>query len=595
MVIVLLNWSYILFITFLTGFCFYKCLNKFVNCNTSYSLSHNIVCGIVVTTIYAQFFSIFHKVGLLANLFLFILCLAVLIRNKSELSIRIKKTLSILCSWEGVLYLGVLLLIAFCTSRGTIHTDTNLYHAQMIRWYETYGVVKGLANLQWHFAYNSSYFGFAALFSMAFLGGSSLHCTTGFLTALFCIWALHHLKNFFSHSYHFADLCCIGILFYALVNLTGCVSPASDYATMFFALYLITRWAEVLESHTQDITEYCLLSVLAVYIATLKLSAGLLVLLVLYPLVCLIRQKRTKEIITYLFFGIITLLPYLIRNVIISGWLLYPFPALDLFSFDWKLPVQYVQIDSAQIKTWARCLYDSSLIDKPFQEWLPIWWNAQERYAQMLLLTNILAVVLDVFILLHYIIRKKRLNWNLVLLNIVVLCNTAAWLFLAPFIRYGLAFLLATPALAVGMWMRKEKSSFYKLVSGCIVVLMFFVLTPYWDHYFTDDIVFIKQNLTAPYYLTQKEYDTSEMQTFDMNGITIYCPKEGEVTGYRYFPASAYDYMIQSTQLRGTQIKHGFRNTEFQTSSRERQSSLLAARPVRRISSIVPLHGYAHN
>ena len=163
MVIVLLNWSYILFITFLTGFCFYKCLNKFVNCNTSYSLSHNIVCGIVVTTIYAQFFSIFHKVGLLANLFLFILCLAVLIRNKSELSIRIKKTLSILCSWEGVLYLGVLLLIAFCTSRGTIHTDTNLYHAQMIRWYETYGVVKGLANLQWHFAYNSSYFGFAAL------------------------------------------------------------------------------------------------------------------------------------------------------------------------------------------------------------------------------------------------------------------------------------------------------------------------------------------------------------------------------------------------------------------------------------------------
>ena len=63
MVIVLLNWSYILFITFLTGFCFYKCLNKFVNCNTSYSLSHNIVCGIVVTTIYAQFFSIFHKVN----------------------------------------------------------------------------------------------------------------------------------------------------------------------------------------------------------------------------------------------------------------------------------------------------------------------------------------------------------------------------------------------------------------------------------------------------------------------------------------------------------------------------------------------------
>lgn len=42
----------------------------------------------------------------------------------------------------------------------------SLYHAQAVRWYEEYGVVKGLGNLQWHFAYNSSYFAFAALFSL---------------------------------------------------------------------------------------------------------------------------------------------------------------------------------------------------------------------------------------------------------------------------------------------------------------------------------------------------------------------------------------------------------------------------------------------
>ena len=96
------------------------------------------------------------------------------------------------------------------------------------------------------------------------------------------------------------------------------------------------------------------------------------------------------------------------------------------------------------------------------------------------------------------------------------------------------------------------------------MVLMFFVLTPYWDHYFTDDLVFIKQNLTEPYYIMQKDYDHSDMQTFDMNGITIFNPKEGEVTGYQYFPASSYDYMINCTELRGDRIEEGFRNTEFQ-------------------------------
>ena len=97
-----------------------------------------------------------------------------------------------------------------------------------------------------------------------------------------------------------------------------------------------------------------------------------------------------------------------------------------------------------------------------------------------------------------------------------------------------------------------------------MVVLMFFTLTPYWDHYFSDDLLFIKQNLTEPYYIVQKDYDHSEMTTYDMNGVTIYSPKEGETNGYRYFPSSAYGYMIENTELRGTDLKDGFRNTEFE-------------------------------
>lgn len=527
-------------------------------------LYNNIICGIIVVTVYAQFFSIFYKVGLIANLFLFIFCFVFLFYNKSTLTNLIKKYLNVFFSWEGVLYLGILLVFAFFTSRGTIHTDTSLYHAQAIRWYEEYGVVKGLANLQWHFAYNSSYFAFAALFSMAFLGNTALHCTTGFLAAVFCLFALSHLKEFFIHSHHIADMCCIGILFYALVNLTGCISPASDYAAMFFSLYLIARWAQEIESRTQHIENYCLLSFLAVFIATLKLSAGLLVLLALYPLMHLIRAKKTKIILVCIMSGIMIALPYLIRNIIISGWLLYPFPAIDIFSFDWKLPVQYVNIDSATIKVWARCLYDPAMIDMPIQEWLPIWWNAQERYAQALILTNLLALVLDIMILIHHtIVLRERPNFGLYLLNIVIFLNAAAWFLLAPFIRYGLAFLLAIPLISVGMWMQQEKSSFYKLISSCIVVLMFFILTPYWDHYFTDDIVFIKQNLTEPYYIRQKDYAHSEMIEYDMNGITIYTPKDGEITGYNYFPSSTYDFMITCTELRSGSLKDGFRNTEF--------------------------------
>lgn len=563
MITVLLNWIYIFLITVLIGLGFYKALSAFLKRNLPFSFFNLILCGIVVTTVYSQIFSLFYKVGLVANLFLAALCIFTAVRNRSLLQDYAKKCCRVFFSWEGLLYIGLILFIAFCTSRGTIHTDTSVYHAQAIRWYEEYGVVKGLGNIQWHFAYNSSYFAFAALFSMKFLCGQSLHCTTGFIAIILLLWSLYYLRGFFSRKSHMADMCCVGIIFYALVNLVGCISPASDYGTMYMALYLIARWAQTIETDDKNIDTFSLLSVFSVYVMTLKLSAGLLVLLVIYPLIYLIKEKRTKAVFTYLVLGIFTAAPFLIRNVILSGWLFYPFAAIDLFDFDWKMPVKYVEIDSAQIKVWARCLYDPKLIDMPVSQWLPVWWEAQERYAQMLILTNVLAVILNASVLLHKIAIKAKISWNVVLLNLVIISCIIAWLFLAPFIRYGLAFLLALPMLAVGTWLRRgEQSSFYKLFSGCVVFVMFFVLTPYWDHYFADDLLFIKQNLTAPYYLCQKEYETSEMQQFDMNGITIYCPVEGQTVGYSYFPSSAYDYMITSTELRGSDLKDGFRSLE---------------------------------
>ena len=561
MLSVFLNWIYIFFVTQLIGYGFYKCMNRFIYSRSiDYNAFHNTVCGIVITTIYAQFFSLFYKVGLTANLILLVLCIFIIFQNHKRIMQYVHFIKAIVFSWEGVLYLSIVLLFAFAASRGIFHTDTNIYHAQAIHWYEEMGIVKGQGNLQWHFAYNSSGFALAALFSLSFLGFQSFHCTTGYIAALFCIWALYYMRDCFSHKSHVTDMCCIAILFYALVNLTGFMSPASDYVTMFFALYLIARWAQEIESGKNDITAYALLSVLAVFLCTLKLSAGPIVLLAIYPAIYLIKEKRLKSISLYLLLGIITLMPFLIRNAIISGWLLYPFPELDFFHVDWKVPERFVLIDSAQIKVWGKCLYDITLVDIPMKEWIPIWWSAQERYAQMLIYCNLLAICLDVVILLHCLVKKEKVNYNLILLNTVVAVCSVAWFVLAPFIRYGLSFLLATPMLAVGMWFHKKERSLYQLVSGGIVLLMFFMGSSYWEHYFTDDMVFLKHNLTEPYYFIQKDYDSTDLQEIDMNGITIYAPIEGEVSGYYNFPTTTYPQMIPDVELRGDSLKDGFRN-----------------------------------
>ena len=46
----------------------------------------------------------------------------------------------------------------------------------------------------------------------------------------------------------------------------------------------------------------------------------------------LMKDKKWREIGRYLFLGILTALPYFIRNVLLSGWLVYPFTQIDIFN-----------------------------------------------------------------------------------------------------------------------------------------------------------------------------------------------------------------------------------------------------------------------
>ncbi len=136
------------------------------------------------------------------------------------------------------------------------------------------------------------------------------------------------------------------------------------------------------------------------------------------------------------------LAPWLVRNVLISGWLIYPFAAIDLFSVDWKIPASYLQNDSDQIKVWGRCLYDVTKINDPVSAWFPVWWGEKDRYEMMLLIANMVAGISAVLSVVWKRIRKEKLCWDRVVVYAAVLGGIAGWFFLAPFIRYGLAFLL---------------------------------------------------------------------------------------------------------------------------------------------------------
>lgn len=554
MAVIVLSWVYMFLICTLIGIGTLSPVR-----NRHFSVTLYLVTGIIGITVYAQFFSIFAKIGLWAHVVLVATALVCGYRNRSTVWQLWQTYRPVLCSWEGFFYCCFVLLIAFFTSRGEFHTDTNIYHAAAIRIYEEYGLVKGIGNLQLHYAYNSSYLAFASIFSLKWLLGSSLHTTTGFLETVMCLYAFHGLRAFRQHKAHVADMMRIGILLYTLVNVTRSMSPATDYATMFFALFIITAWCENFFEKGSDLTVYCLLTVAAVFAATLKFSSCLLVLIGLYPAWCLIREKRWKEIGICLFGGCVILCPFLVRNYLISGWLLYPFEGIDLFKVPWKIPLEYLVHDADQIKVWGRCLYDVEKVDMPLYEWLPVWWEHQFRYEKMFLGGVLLGTALQLLMVGMRLYRKQKIRPQMAVLHLAVWGNVLVWFLIAPFIRYGLAFLIAVVMIAVGDYLGERKQGLCSIVAGSLVFGILVSLSPYWDQYVTEAGVFVKQNLREPYYIEQKDYDRGSMDSCEINGNTVYFSTGEEINSYHVFPGTCYKPMLERSTLIGERIEDGFR------------------------------------
>lgn len=555
MLSVLANWLYIA----VTTGCIGVGAAAFIQKKLRYQIKHAdtlFAIGLVDATVYAELFSLFYKVGVLANLVFIVLCLSALLYGKKQLCLfkpasqdkkRIaNKTLALLI---------VILIFAYCTSRGYMHYDSDLYHAQSIRWIEEYGVVKGLGNIHVRFAYNSSIFAISALYSMPYIFGQSMHCVNGFFALLLSVESLRIVRTWERRGLLLSDFARAGALFYLTLIYKEIMAPASDYAIMCTVFYIVIKWLSLLETKQEAITPYALLCVAGVYAVSLKLTAGLILLLTCKPTYLLIRQKRWREISGYIALGIVVLVPWIARTAIISGYLLYPFPALDVLAVDWKIPAQTVALDAAEIKTWGRGLNNAALVDVPIWQWGLAWFQGLAALEKLFILSDICCLLLGIVYFTIVLCQKRKLQKDMALVWLAAACSYMFWQLSAPLLRYGYAYVLLLIALTTGVVWEYAMSrictfSAFAQRLACTALLLLGVIK------LCGLGGYIADTAEQPYYVNQQDYGTYALASYEVNGVTFYYPVTGDRTGYAAFPAIPRETKII---FRGETLKEGFR------------------------------------
>lgn len=132
MISVIFIWLYMLFTCYIAGFVCIKAISR----GTKFKIKREtdyLYAGIGVVTVYAQIFSIFGKVGLGANVVLLFACILCMIWFREDLKNQIHNFRLTVAPYQIFAIVLVFLLFAYGTSRGYIHYDTGLYHAQSIR------------------------------------------------------------------------------------------------------------------------------------------------------------------------------------------------------------------------------------------------------------------------------------------------------------------------------------------------------------------------------------------------------------------------------------------------------------------------------
>ncbi len=552
-------WLYMLFTTFLVGYGILQCLTRYISYRVKYWDSY-LLCGLAAVTVYAQLYSLFGRVGFTANLLLTVVCLGILWHYRRSFKEILQKIRNVK---RGKMFfiLFLFLLFAYGTSRGILHYDTALYHAQSIRWLEEYGVVKGLGNLHCRLAYNSSSFALSALYSMAFLGGQSYHCAAGWLAFLLAKICTEILKSLRARRLRVSDFARVMGIYYLVNIFDEMISPASDYFMVLLAFCIVIRWLDLLEEKTTEIFPYAMLSVMGVFLLTVKLSAALVLLLVLHPAYHLLREKRWKEIIVYLILGVVTALPFFIRNVILSGWLVYPFTQIDLFDVEWKIPRGVADYDAREIQVWGRGYSDVTRYDISMREWLPDWFRSLAGSDKLLVIAAAVSIGILALYVVGMILRLWKRQRDMLLVQATVAGSFVFWLCTSPLIRYGCVYVYLTPAVIFGgiydmLLCRlgscgRKRATAEKAVRWCGTAAVILLLS-YKCVALGREIL---SSYVNDYWLVQKDYENYETDSYKIEGVTFYYPVSGDQTGYRDFPSSPSKAEIK---FLGEGLKDGF-------------------------------------
>jgi|WetSurMetagenome_2_1015567.scaffolds.fasta_scaffold00504_12 hypothetical protein len=439
MLILLLIWILVLFDLMILGYSFIKLIRHFIHDYSSIVIikpDEIFFSGFMIVSVLASFASIWMPVGTILLIVISVLSLVLFgiqyIEVKQYCSASIKSHKIVEKPLLIVVAIIVILVLTALVYKITLG-DTESYHAQTIQWIRKFAVVPGLGNIHGRLAFNSMFFVVSALFSFHLkdvliypLNGICFTILTLKLASLYN----SSLKSGIIWKSVFYGLV---LLISLLILIPDLNSPSPDIMCAMLVIYTIILLERVLVNvDKSEIISVILLNLVVFSCMTFKISSILLG----FSLLLTLNRNFTKRIFITVVIGFLVLLPFIVRNYYLSGYLIYPFPSVDIYNVDWKIPLNEVVSMKQEISGWAKLstVPYSKVMNMKLYEWIIPWFKELNFHFKMLITLNLISM----FLLIRMILKKEIF---LIKIQYVIFLNLLLWIVMAPDPRFAYGFL----------------------------------------------------------------------------------------------------------------------------------------------------------
>lgn len=551
---------YISFVCWIYGAAFLKLLTKSFASPIKISPVTNCFTGLALIGILFTALSLFIPLGTIQAQFILLLpAVYFAARNRKDLYALLNEVKS---SWQSYTLVSKLLLLIATVmvlamhAAPVNHPDTLYYHAQNIQWIEKYPAVPGTINLSYNYGVQSSWFVLSALFSFRFTGTTALTYVNVTVLSWFIFFVIHRIDQSYKKKVNLFGILWVLLLIisfwsYTQIRLTAS-SASPDFIAVLYIWLTVYLFITIVPNAARPF--YLLLILISFFTITIKVSALPIFLLSFYAYYSTIKNRSFLQIIAPFLIGLFVMLPFLARNVIGTGYLLFPSSVPNFFQVDWKGKKDVVDFTQQYITAYARTNSNAfpgaveKVVNMKVNEWLPTWWSLRSWADKTILLGIPILLVINLFYS-----RKtfRRMHGSLLVVFLFALVGSAFWFLKAPDPRFGFGYLipLAGSLLYFALGERMELFKFSKAIS--IMMLIFSgVLGIYsiyrFKNFFPTAAIIQPRGITMPAYTS-----------IDCNGIKFNRPIYEIPCGNVPLPCVSD---CDKFQPRGKKIEEGFRS-----------------------------------